>query len=164
MPMLIIQFQVTKASEEEMDIVPQFCDWLCNLFYKDINTVMNKYKIQSRLKYLQTVSWINWRNSDRKLNIDTIMELISTNFIYTKHKNNIFLIQTDDNVLIPNTNTSLTRLIRFINGGDTTYRATNMFTNIINKYNYVQLNTLWKLFVMKEIGGMTNSVIVTKIV
>ena len=36
--MMIIQFQLTNTTEDEQKLVPDFCEWLDNIIYSDIDT------------------------------------------------------------------------------------------------------------------------------
>ena len=52
------------------------------------------------------------------------------------------------------------RLIRFINYGDNEIRATGMFTLIQRYYTYNELQNLWQLYCMRELGYMTDTRII----
>ena len=72
-----------------------------------------------------------------------IMNSIYESLITVEHKDKIFIIQTDINMKIPNTNTSMDRLIRFFEFGDRNIRPMNMLSKISHQFNYMKLNSLY---------------------
>ena len=40
--MLIRQFQFTNITEEELEIIPDFCEWLCQQMYSYIDNKINR--------------------------------------------------------------------------------------------------------------------------
>ena len=163
--MIIIQFQITDTDGDELQLVPDFCKWLQNNI---LNNYINNYnletKIKARLNHLQEVSWIKWRNNKKhKLNSEQIINTIINSIKIKKYKDNIFKIETDIDLVIPNTHTSIDRLIRFLNSGDNETPATDFITQIQHKLNYVQLNSMWKLYITNELGYFTDSRLVTQV-
>ena len=163
MPMMIIQFQLTNTSEEEQQLVPDFCEWLDNIIYSDIDTKINRKKISLRLNYiLDKVTWVNWHNDKYNLSTPEIMEAIAMGLSYEQYKDNIWKVQINPNILIPHSDTSIDRLIRFLNYGDAKQRATGIFSNLEREYNHKRLNSLWQMFVVKELGTMTQAKIISR--
>lgn len=160
--MLLLQFQFTNITTDELNIIPEFCNWLCDQIYTKINTSINRRKIQLRLKYLYNCSWIHW--SDKKFNTGVldIMEAIYDSLTYTPYKNNLWKIHTDINIRIPNSYTAVDRLIRFLNYGDTYYKATGIFTKLQKEFNHQKLNSLWKIYVMNRLGIMSSVKIISE--
>ena len=159
--MNILQFQITNQTEEEEQIIPQFCEWFCDTMYSKINTKMNRIKIQKRINYLLEVDWIRWTNK-KQLDIDTIMDTIHKSLTYTIHRNNVVNIITANNIYIPNTITSSDRLIRFLNYGDGVDKGISLFTNILRYYTYSNIQTYWTLYVLDTLGYNTNARILTR--
>ena len=112
--MLIKQIQFTETTEEENELIPDFLNWVCKQMYSSINTKINRKKIQLRIKYLYEVQWINWTGSEYT-DVQTLMETIYKSFYVEEYKNNIWKISIDNNILIPNTTTSISRFVRFYN-------------------------------------------------
>ena len=161
--MMILQFQFTNLEENEKEIIPDFCEFLKSLMLAKLNTKINRKKISLRLKYLEEeVSWINW-NGSKKYDtttsdlIDTIIKSIRA----VPYKNNLWKIEVDGNILIPNSYTSIDRLVRFLNYGDIKCRATGMFTNLEHEYRHQKLSAMWNYYVMKELGYSPSSRIIT---
>lgn len=165
MPMIIIQFQVINTDEDELKLVPDFCKWLQDTIiinYIDNYNIENKIKV--RLDHLQEVNWIKWKNNKKyKLNSNIILDTILNNIKCYKYKDNIYKIETNTDIVIPNTHTSIDRLVRFLNSGDSETPATDFITQIQHKLNFSQLNALWKLFITNELGYYTDSRLVTQI-
>lgn len=159
--MMLLQFQLTNTSKEEKEIMLEFGDWLCEQIYSDINTYINRRKIQLKIPYLYQVNWISWANS-KYIDTEMIMNSIHTSLIAKPQRNNICKLIIDNNVLIPNTYTSIDKLIRFLNFGDTIYKGSGMFTTIIHKYNNKKLNNLWKIFATRELGIMSRGEIISE--
>lgn len=156
--MIIIQFQINNFDEYERKLIYSFCEWLKNdIIFNYIDTKLTEDKIKSRIPYIQKASWINWKTKKRNINYNSIMKAILDSFIIREYKNNIFKIETNSNVNIPNTNTSIDRFIRFINSGDSIKPATDIFTNIQWKINAGYLNSLWRMYILTELGYLTNS-------
>ena len=164
--MVLIQFQVVNFESEELQQTISFCKWLLDniiLYYIIENSNTDKIKI--RINKLQEVEWIKWKKNKKiKLKYDEIINAITKCIIIKKYRNNVYKIETNENVLIPNTYTSIDRLIRYINSGDNELPATNIFTDIKNKLNYMQLNSYWKFFISNELGYFTDSKLNTQII
>lgn len=158
--MILFQFQFSQVeNEKEYSIIPDFCKWLCEQIFIRINTKVNRRKIQLRLKYLYTVPWIKW-NKHRYIETETIINTIHKCLTFKQYRKNVWRIITEPNTLIPGTKTSMDRLIRFINYGDNEMRATGMFTLIQRYYTYNEIQNLWQLYCMKELGYMTDTRII----
>lgn len=161
--MMILQFQFTNLTEKERELIPNFCEFFKNMILVKLNTKINRKKISLRLKYMEEeASWIDWE-SNKKYNtsVTDIIDTISQSIIAVPYKNNVWKIEINSNVLIPNSYTSIDRLVRFLNYGDTKYKATGMFTNIEHEYRHQKLNALWNWFILKELGYNTSSLIIT---
>lgn len=155
--MLIKQIQFTEITEEENEIIPDFLNWVCKQMYSTINTKINRKKIQLRIKHLYEVEWINWTNSEYT-DVQTLMETIYKSFCFEEYKNNIWKITIDNNIIIPNTTTSISRFIRFLDYGDMEYSATGIFNNLRMEYTWAKLNNLWRIYLLSENNiGITNS-------
>lgn len=163
MLMLILQFQFTNTTDEEQDIIPDFCMWLCAILFSQINTKINRKKIGLRLDYiLEKATWVNWNSDKYNLTVSEIMERIYDSLTYEQQRYNKWKIIINQNILIPYSNTSIDRLVRFINYGDNFQRATGMFTNLEKEYNHSKLHTLWNMYVLKELGTTSQAKIITK--
>lgn len=161
--MMILQFQFTNLQEDEKEIIPDFCEFLKSLMLAKLNTKINRKKISLRLKYIEEeAKWINWDNN-RKYNtsVQDIIETIMKAIIAVPYKNNLWKIEVDANVLIPDSYTSIDRLIRFLNYGDIKCKATGMFTNLEHEYKHQKLNAMWNYYIMRELGHNAVSNIIT---
>lgn len=163
MLMNIIQFQFTNTTDDEQDLIPSFCDWLGSILYSNIDTKINRRKIDLRLNYIiDEAQWINWTNDKYNLTVSEIMYAIQDSITYKQYKDNIWKIIINPNILIPHSYTSIDRLVRFLNYGDNIQRATGIFTNLEREYNFNKLNTLWNMFILRNLGGMSNTKIITR--
>lgn len=156
--MLILQFSVTQADETEVQMIPNFCQWISSQIFSRLDTKINRSKIESRLGYIKSVPWIHWI-SNKNITINDIMSTIEKGFIYKQHKE-VSIIEFDGSILIPHTDTPMVRLVRFINSGDMYHKGTGMFSNIQNKYKHNDLNTYWKMYIMQELGYLPSSEII----
>lgn len=161
--MVILQFQFTNITDEEAKLIPEFCNFLKIKIISELNTKVNRKKVQLRLKYIQEkATWISWQKGKKyELSIKDIFDTISQSMIYKAYKNNIYKIEIDSNMLIPYTYTSIDRLVRFLNFGDNECYATGIFTNIEHKYNHNQLYVLWAYYVLSNLHTNTNAKIIT---
>lgn len=157
MLMLIRQFQFTNISDEELDLIEDFCEWLCQQMFSYINTKINRRKIQLRINYLYKVHWINW-NKTSYIDVDSIMKAIEESFSYEEYRNNIWKIQTNSKILIPGTSTLMDRLIRFLDFGDSVHLGTGIFSSIKKYYDAKKLNQMWKIFITHHLGTMISDV------
>lgn len=160
--MLLLQFQFEDIdTSKEFELMDDFCKWLCDQIYNTINTSINRRKLSLRMNHLYEISWINWdKNHKYDTGVSNIMHSIYKSITYTRHKNNLWIISIDANILIPNTYTSIDRLIRFLNYGDNQYKATGIFTKLAQTFNFKKLNGLWRLFVLNRLGYVTSTKIV----
>lgn len=155
--MLIRQFQFTNVSDEELDYIEDFCEWLCQQMFGYINTKINRRKIQLRINYLYKVHWIDWKKSSY-IDVDSIMKAIDESFSYEEYRNNVWKIQTNSKVLIPGTLTLMDRLIRFLDFGDSNQMGTGMFSSIKKHYDAKQLNNMWRIFINHKLGTCISDV------
>lgn len=163
MLMLLLQFQITNLTEDERQLIPDFCEWLCTQLYSTIDTKINRRKIQLRMKYLMSVSWIQWNKSKKyETTVLNIMQAIYESFTYVPKKDNIYEIKIDDNILIPNSYTSISRLIRFLNYGDINNKATGIFTKLEQNFDFNKLNSMWRMFMLHELNIISAVKIITK--
>lgn len=161
--MVIIQFQFTNTTDEEQELIPDFCNWLCSILYSKIDTKINRKKIYLRLDYLlNQANWINWGKDKDNITVSEIMTAIYDSMTYQQHRDNNWKICINTNVLIPHSFTSIDRLIRFLNYGDNFQRATGIFTNLEHEYNYNKLNILWNMYTLRQLGGMSNAKIISR--
>lgn len=157
--MNIIQYQITHAGKD-IELLDEFNEWLCEQMYMYLNTYINRKKIQLRINYLYKAKWIKWRT--KYIDTEMIMQAIRESITYEKYKNNVVRINTDMNVLIPNTNTSIDRLIRFLNFGDEKINATGMVTALTNKFSYKYLNNLWGYFIHTYTGEFSTARLISE--
>lgn len=161
--MMIIQFQFTHTTDDEQELIPYFCDWLSSVLYSNIDTKINRKKISLRLDYIiNKAQWINWNNDKYNITVSEIMSAIHDSITYEQYRNNTWKMIINPNILIPHSNTSIDRLVRFLNFGDNVQRATGIFTNLEREYNYSKLNILWNMYVLKHLGGMSNAKIISR--
>lgn len=161
--MMLLQFQFTQfGSEKEYEIIPDFCEWLGNQMFEYINTKINRKKIELRINYLYKVPWIKWATKSSYIDVEMIMKAIYQSITFEEYRNNLWKINIDENVLIPNTYTSISRLVRFINYGDNKTRATGMFTNLVHKFNHITLNNLWRIYATNRLGYFSQIKIITE--
>ena len=77
--MLILQFQFTNVRDDELNIIPEFVEWISDQIFQYINTSINRKKIQLRINYLYQVKWIDWINT-KYIDTQSIMEAIYDSF------------------------------------------------------------------------------------
>lgn len=163
MPMMILQFQILNTTDEEQDQVKEFCYWLCSVLYSKIDTKINRRKISLRINYiLEQVTWVKWNSDKYNLSVSAIMRAIRDSIDIEQQRDNMWKIQINPNILIPYSNTSIDRLIRFINYGDNKQRATGMFTNLEREFNHKELNSMWQLFILRNLGSMSQAKIISR--
>lgn len=162
--MVILQFQFSGLSDDEREIIPEYCDYLKEVVLAKLNTKINRKKISLRLKYIEEeATWIDWvKNKKYNITVQDIIDSIYEAIIVVPYKNNLWKLEVNSNVCIPNSYTSIDRLIRFLNYGDLKCRATGIFTNIENEYNHKQLNAIWNYQTLKLLGHPSESKIIAK--
>lgn len=153
--MIILKFEYTDQSDIELEHMNLFCDWLCDLIYANINTPINKKKISLRIDYLMTAKWISW-NKNAVITATDIISLIRKSMIHTI-KEDVVEIKIDGTTQIPNSNTLLERLLRFLEYGDINTRPTNMFHIAVQELTPNRLFYLWNVFINRQLGrGLTD--------
>lgn len=159
--MLIKQIQFTNCTEEELELIPDFMEWLIDNIYSYMNNKINRRKIQLRLKYLSTVPWIHW-TGENYTDVQTIMENIYESFTYEEQQYGKWVLTTNSNIVLPHTSTSIDRIIRFLEYGDIKFNATGMFNKIKNEYKFHKVNNLWRMFLLSKYQiGITESKLLT---
>lgn len=159
--MLIKQIQFTNCTEEELELIPDFMEWLIDSIYSYMNNKINRRKIQLRLKYLSTVPWIHW-TGENYTDVQTIMENIYESFTYEEQQYGKWVLTTNSNIVLPHTSTSIDRIIRFLEYGDIKFNATGMFNKIKNEYKFHKVNNLWRMFLLSKYQiGITESKLLT---
>lgn len=156
--MNILQFRLENITEEEYDLIPKFCRLLNDMIFTEINTYTNRIKIQIRIPYLYNVPWINWKKKD--ITAKDILQTIFDSMSFTEYRNNLYKIDINTQTLIPNTTTSIDRLIRFLDYGDLNYKGLAFLTVMEHKYNAKKLNSLWMMCVIKYLGYTPESKII----
>lgn len=161
--MNILRFQVINATEDELELIPNFIDEIYIRMFKHINNFVSRKKISIRLNYmLNNVNWIQWTKNSYNTTTEDIINAIWYSFDYEKQRNNIYNLRINSNILIPNSATSIDRLIRFLNYGDTKYKATGMFTKMIQDMDIITINNLWQVFILKNLQSHSNAKLVQK--
>lgn len=162
--MMILQYQFTNIDEDDKDIMADFGKFIIQRILETINTKINRKKIGLRLKYMiEEAQWINWYGSKKyDTSVQDLMQAIADSFRAVPYKDNLWKIEIDQTVLIPNSSTTIDRFIRFLNYGDINNRATGIFTKIENNFNHNKLMTLWQFYNFSYFGGMSSAKIIAK--
>ena len=150
--MLIKQIRFENLNDDEVNIIPDFLEWLILQIYSNLNNTMNRRKIKTRSQYLLKVSWINWKSKNKEIDLQDLMQAIFDSFSYEKNRINTWSLKTNNHIMIPNTNTSIDRFIRFIEYGDANLKGLGIFSKLINAYKSNKLNTLWNIFTTDQLG------------
>lgn len=162
--MIITQFQFTDIEDDEKALIKEFCNQIKSMMVLKLNTKINRKKISLRLNYIEeNANWITW-NKSKKYNtsVQDILTNIVDAIIPVEYKDNLWKIEINSNILIPNSYTSIDRLIRFINYGDNVCAGTGMFTKLEQEYGHHQLNAIWNYFIIKELGHPAQSKIIAR--
>lgn len=158
---MIIKFQIINTTRKEKQIMPQFCRFLIDKIYEELNTPLNRRKIQLRINYMYKTKWITW-SSKKYTDVQTIMDNIYKSFKYNKLRNNVWVIDIDNVMVLKGTLTPISRIVRFINSGDININGTGMFSKIENKYRSTELVVLWNLFTLDNLQEISEAKIITK--
>ena len=155
--MLITQFMLEGLDDKEAEQVISFIGTLRDIYCAEFCGNIMKLKISMRIKYLYEVPWIKWKTKNITPNmiVDTIYRAIRI-----RKQDLVYMVYIDKNVLIPNTYTSIDRLMRFLDYGDLNYKGLGIFTKLEHKYNYSKLNALWVHHIYKHLGYLTTSKII----
>lgn len=161
--MVLLQFKFINLTDDEQQLISAFNTWLCDVVFNKIYTKINRKKVSLRLNYiLNDVRWIQWQNNKYNITTKDIFMTIYNSLCCVRGRNNLYKLQINGNVLIPYSMTSIDRLVRFINYGDTKFRATGIFTRLENEFNHKMLNSMWQLFLLKNGINGTNSKIIAR--
>ena len=162
-PMVILQFQFTNIDEDDLEIIQEFCDFIIDSILVTINKKINLKKINARMKYLYNdVNWIDWfGNKKYDTSALDLIQTVNSSLRAVSYKANLWKIEVNSNILIPNSSTSIDRFIRYLNYGDAHSRATGIFTDVENYFNHSKLNSLWCYFNLKY-GHTSNAKIIAK--
>lgn len=161
---MITQFQFTNTVNEDdsIELIPDFCKWLCDILYSYIDTKLNRRKIQLRIKHLYEVPWIRWSKKPSYTDTQTILETFRKSLIVEQYRKNIWRLRTDTTTELPNTFSSVDRVVRFIEYGDSQIPGTGIITKASQNIIGINLQTLWKTYCLQELGYVSDIQIITK--
>ena len=161
--MVILQFQFTNINEDDKENIPDFCEFFIDRILETLNTKMNIKKIHLRLKYLYDASWINWYG-DKKYDTTatSLLQAVNSSLRAVPYKDNLWKIEVDPNILIPNSSTSIDRFIRYLNYGDLKSRPTGLFTKLENYFNHNKIRQLWNYYNLSHYGYVSEAEIIAK--
>lgn len=162
--MLILQFQCTEFCEKELQLVPEFCEFLIQNISSKLGNKIIRKKIDLRLKYIQEkVDWIQWDKSKKyETTASDLIRAVVDSLVAVPYKDNVWKIETDLNTLIPNSYTPVERFIRFLNYGDNTVKATGIFTKLENEFDHNRIMKLWRFYYFSKYGEMPQMTIIAK--
>lgn len=159
---MMLTYRINTSDDKELKLVGKFNEQLIQYITDMIDTKQLTRLLLLRRNYIvDEATWIEWRTSKPNINVKQIASLILEAFKIEKDNKGRFNITFDNNIIIPNTNTSLARLIRFLNVGDNKIRGTGFLSNILIKINNFKINELWQSFIFQELGYITVNKIVT---
>ena len=156
--MFILKFKVVNTNEKELAIVDYFCQYLKTIIYNEIDNKLNRIKIGLRIPYIYKVPWIQW--TEKYISVDDILKTMYKSITFDKHDKNEYVIKIETNTLIPNTTTSMDRLIRFLEYGDLNFKGLGIITKLEHKYNFNRLYGLWSVFCIQQLGYQPLSYII----
>jgi len=162
--MVILQYQFTNIDEQDVSVMDSFGEFVIQRILETINTKINRKKISIRLKYMiEEAHWINWYGSKKyNTSVQDLIQAIADSFRVVRYKDNLFKIEIDSNVMIPNSSTSIDRFVRFLNYGDINNKATGIFTKIENVFNHNKLMALWQFYNFSQLCGLSSAKIIAK--
>lgn len=159
---MMLTYRINTSDDKELKLVGKFNEQLIQYITDMIDTKQLTRLLLLRRNYIvDEATWIEWRTSKPNINVKQIASLILEAFKIEKDNKGRFNITFDNNIIIPNTNTSLARLIRFLNVGDNKIRGAGFLSNILIKINNFKINELWQSFIFQELGYITVNKIVT---
>ncbi len=161
--MNILKFQIVNATEDELDLVPEFIDEIYIKMFKYINNFVSRKKIAIRLNYLlNDVNWIQWTKSKYNTSVEDIINSIWYSLDYNRQRNNTYNLRINPDIKIPNSATSIDKLIRFIEYGDIKYKATGMFNKMIQSVDIIRLNSMWQVFILQHLQIQSKAKLIQK--
>lgn len=156
---MLVRMRFENLDEPELKYIKGFLNWLCEKIFIYLNREANRKRIEARLEYMKKVRWINWIGS-KDITVDMLMKSVQQCFKIRKRKE-IWEIYFDDRIMIPNTNTPITKFLRFIDSGDNKVKGTGMIQFIRRRFNHVQLNKWWQTYIFMKTCTLTHGKIIS---
>ena len=129
----MILFQFKEENEEKrINLAQTLTDYIRTrlLEYKDImNPVYQKLEI--RCVFLLQLDWIDWIQKPESFDIDSIITEIIRNVVYKFSDPDLATIYITDEHF-SNTNTPISRIVKFLDQGNELVQGSFFITNILN--------------------------------
>lgn len=155
---MVIQFTLSPKADEQQ-LVTEFCDMIVGSIRQDIYRNIIPIKLELLKEHIINASWMKWIRKPTDINMMQLIKFALSHLNYSRRGTNEFIIKFD-NVLIPNSNTSLDSVIRFIDMGNEVSVCTTFITKIFNEYRD-NLNDYWQSYVYLKLKKHTTSTIRT---
>ena len=153
---MMLCYHINTSVDEELKLIGKFNEQLIQYITDMIDIKQLTRLLLLRRNYIvDEATWIEWRTSKPNLNVKEIASLILEAFKVEKDNKGRFNLTLDNKIMIPYTNTSLARLVRFLNVGDNKIKGTGFLSNILIKLNNFKINELWQSFIFQELGYIT---------
>lgn len=156
---MLVRMRFENLTDEERNMIRGFLNWLCDKIFIYLNRAANRRRIEPRLEYIKKVRWIEW-TGPKDITIDMLMEAVRKCFKIRKRKE-LWEIYFDNRVMIPNTNTPITKFLRFMDNGDNIVRGTGMIQFIRRRFTHIQLNKWWQAYIMMKTSTYTKGKIIS---
>lgn len=148
------------ADSKSIKLIDDFCDAIVIDIKRSVIQNLNTMKINSRGKYLLDKSWINWIRRPELVNAMKIALLIVRHIRWRNIKGNLYVIEINPKVYLPNTRNKLTQIAKFLDYGDMSISGTHFISSVFNKYRS-KMNDYWKAYVSRRLGRIeTNEIII----
>lgn len=152
---MVFKFELKNMSNDEIRIIPDFCEYLLKNIKKDISRNANYIKIDKYEKYLINSKMIRWTNDEKPKSIDMnkLCNYIIRNFECVSLKGNSYSIQLKRNVRIPESRTSIDKIARLLDKGNGLIVPTLFISKVINYYTR-NINKFWRSFVSLKLKSV----------
>lgn len=156
-----IEFELQYSSKDEMELRNDFCSFIVNNIKNDILRNINMSKILSKEYSILNASWISWINKPTSINFYSLIDKIVDSITFITRENSEYVILLNRKSLIPNSNTRLEKLARFIDKGNSAIKGTYFISSIFTKYEE-NIQKYWKRYVSFKLKryDINNAVII----
>ena len=144
-------FELIGEDREEMELMDEFCEQLVIDIRRDIYNNVIPSKMECREEDILSANWIDWIKKPSSLNVMTIVNLIIDKIGYMSRKNT-FVICVSPKAKLPNSNTSLDSIARFLDKGNEDTPYTVFISKFFNDYTTVKINNYWEAFIFAKLN------------
>lgn len=139
------KFEISKMDKDEIEIIPNFCEYLLSEIKSDIISNISYIQMNKRKKYLINSNFVNWIERPKNIDMHKFCIFIVNSFVCKNLNNNVYSISINKKVKFPKSKTSVDRIARLLDKGNEEIQPTQFISKILRIY-MKNINKYWKSY------------------